>query len=370
MSRTWSLATIVCGFFLVQESALGRSVDGLTEGQPDQVIPGLNLSLVGLDRKGDAGGASLGVQIEFDGNFSEALQEPTDQNGHVRYDLSAGLRGSGQIAFDSADNPDNFVEAKLVGGFRRLAGGQFDFDAARTKRHQQLHWQQAKFASTDDEGYQAIERELRKLIREAGGPDSDVTVVDLNLVAGLESNQEISTKQLVYGLEAQLAAAGWSGVHAEHFEELPLWGKANLLDYPFAMVRLLTKADKNFIPSSTDLPVIRAGIAQVEPPDDDPRALAGDSSAFPRFDFEVSFKTRLAAAKGQQFYAALSFRKFQEIGADDVIKAAELDSYKYFVWLIGSEAGPYISYSVGRLPLDVTEDQTYKLGYQLHLGGQ
>lgn len=329
--------------------------------------PRLKLALVGLDRTDDAAGAALGVQFGLDGSFSQPLREPSQANDFVSYGLEFGLRGDGQVAFEQSGNPDDYSQGKLFVGVSRISGGEFRFQSQQAARRAKLLQEQAGDDVTE-ERYQEIQRELDQIMRAAVGPGSDVTAADLNLAAGIESNQSGSIKQYTYGLDVELSAIGWSGLHADRYQDVPLAGKLNVLDYPFALLRVVTQTDREFLPSSVHLPVLRFGIAQVDPQDQDPRTLAGETDAFPRAELEASFKTRLIRSEGREFYAAFDYRLFQELGASDAIKAAGLDRYAYFVGVVGSEAGPFVSYSTGRLPLDAVKDQTYKLGYQFTFG--
>lgn len=357
------LLMLVLGHALAAEPPVDEKArNALMGGLPD-----LKLSLVGLDRQNDASGTALGLQFALDSSLSEPLREPSRENDFVRYGLDFGLRGNGQIAFEQASNPDDQSKGEFFIGISRISGGELNFQNRRAQKRRDLMIEQSK-PDVSQERYDEIERELEGILREAVGPGSDINTADLNVTGGIETNQSGSLKQYTYGLDLELSAIGWSGLNAERFQDIPLWGKLNVVDYPFALLRVVTRTDSNFLPSSVHLPVLRLAIAQVDPQDMEPRTLAGETDSFTRGEVEASFKTRLIKTEGRDFYAAFDYRLFQELGASEAIKSAGLHRFEYFVWVVGSEAGPFVSYSTGRLPLDAVKDQTYKLGYQFTFG--
>lgn len=274
--------------------------------------------------------------------------------------LDLSLSAMGNVAFDSERNPNDFLETALSFAFFRSIGGVSEASAAISQSVRELR---AAFiaAETEDEEEAAIHK-LEELVRptltdqfywEAAG---DVS---------LESDQKFDSKQLVYGVHALFEVKGWSDDSA--------FAKFNILDYPFAALRALTGYETCsggsacFVPRGTSVPTLLVGLARVSPEDEDPRALAGDTSDFDRMRFEASFRTPIARVGDDRLYVSANYRYYKELDASPAVRGLGLDSFDYYTVVLGGSEGIYVSFTEGQLPLDVASDRVFELGYQFHL---
>jgi hypothetical protein len=173
--------------------------------------------------------------------------------------------------------------------------------------------------------------------------------------SGLESNQSFDDKQYYYGLQSGFDIKAWNPDSA--------LAQFNILDYPFALTRMIMGNDPRWMPRGSALPTFLVGIDQVIPQDADPRTLAGDDSAFPRFRFEAAYRTLVGHVGGQPAFFEVNFRHYHEIGASETVVSASLDRYTYVAAALLLPKGMYVSYSAGKLPLDAEDDRVFELGF-------
>jgi hypothetical protein len=158
------------------------------------------------------------------------------------------------------------------------------------------------------------------------------------------------------GITIDLGIKAWN--------ENNLLSKLNILDYPFAMLRLITSTDKRFTPYGSTLPTFQFSIDYVIPQNDTIRKqLVNNLNPFPRFKFETGFKTLVSNIKNDNIFFSANFRYYQEIKAPKEIVAAKLDMQMYFVMAIESSNGFYVSYANGKLPFDAKNDEVYSIGF-------
>ena len=106
------------------------------------------------------------------------------------------------------------------------------------------------------------------------------------------------------------------------------------------------------------------GLGIVDPTANSMREPLGEMSAYPRFNFEAAFKSVLLDTEATTISFQSDFRYYRELGASDAIKMADLDDTAYLVVALVSSNGMFVSYSSGRLPLDVNNDRVYELGFK------
>src|ERR1051326_3116384 len=78
---------------------------------------------------------------------------------------------------------------------------------------------------------------------------------------GMEANQDYTVKNYTYGGSLGIEIKNWN----------PDGCYYNVIDYPFALVRLLDGADTKFRPRGNALPSLRFALEQVVPSKDNPR---------------------------------------------------------------------------------------------------
>ena len=178
---------------------------------------------------------------------------------------------------------------------------------------------------------------------------------DISAHGTLETDQQFKNKQFTYGGRLGFAARDWTDRSLARF---------NILDYPFAAVRWLTGADKDFAPSGRALPVVIAGIDAIDPYDNHTRLnIDPNTGTYPRARFEAFFKTRMFHLTGKDLWFAADYRYYQEIGASRAIRDANLDQQQYFVMRLDLPYNFNVSYSTGKLPLDQKSARVYAVGW-------
>jgi hypothetical protein len=275
--------------------------------------------------------------------------------------LDLSLSAVGNVAFDSERNPNDFLETALSFAFFRSVGGVSQLSDRAFTQVQQLRAAFVAAKTADSE--EAIIRQLQELVRPAL---TDQFYWEAASDISLESDQNFDRKQLVYGVHALLEVKGWSDDSA--------FAKFNLLDYPFAALRAFTGYESCsgggsacFVPRGTSLPTVLVGIARVSPQDNDPRALVGEAADFDRLRIEASFRTPIARAGEDRLYISANYRYYKELDASAAVRSLGLDSFDYYTVVLGGSEGVYVSYTEGKLPLDVISDRVFELGYQFNL---
>lgn len=276
--------------------------------------------------------------------------------------LDFSLSATGNVAFDSDTNPNDFLKSTASFGFFQSRGAAPQY---RDQAHEDEVF--ANLIALEDEFVEAESEEEEEVIQEIVGLVrpilSDQFYFEIAGDASLESNQRFTEKQWAYGVHGVLEVKSWqidSGL-----------SRLNFFDYPFAAIRALSNYEDCgacFRPRGTSWPSLLVGLDRVSPQDMDPRALAGDKSDFDRLRVEASFRTPIARIQNNRIYAALNYRYYEELSASTTTEAADLDSFDYFTLTIGGSEGIYVSFTNGKLPLDATDDKVYELGFQFQLG--
>lgn len=263
----------------------------------------------------------------------------------------------GNVAFDSAINPADFLETKIsIAGFRDY-GGVSNTEAATAAINSKLN--QLDDAATSLEGAALLaNREQVKSI--VSSFFSDQFYLDYALDAGLESNQRFTQKQWTYGAKFDLEVKGYG-----KNSTLGWW---NIIDYPFALLRVFTGYGNTtqFKPLGSTLPTLAIGIDQVDPVDNSSREAVGETGKFDRAKGEVYFRTPIARISSLDIFANIDYRIWQELSPSQKIKAAGIDNFNYVTFSISSSNGVFVSYSDGKLPFDIESQRIYELGWKIN----
>ena len=283
--------------------------------------------------------------------------------------LDLRVVANGNVAFNKGTNPRDFLETKLsLAGFHSRGG------VKKLSEADQLLYNQYTDREVDADTMEELDEILGEEAGFLRGKLTDQFYVEFAADVSFESNQDFSQTQFVYSGRLGFEVMGWGDYTARSLSDSPLSAKLNFIDYPFALIRMLsgystcsddhgTETSTCFLPRGTSLPSVAVGVGFVDPQDAaDPRGMVGDRSSFPRLTPELSFKTPVARAFGNEVYFAANYRFYHEIAASAAVKAANLDSYHYVAVVLGPQVGPYFSYSAGRLPFDSRNDQVVELG--------
>jgi hypothetical protein len=304
-----------------------------------------------------SGGASDGV-FGFEYDFEKSIVNRTlNETSKNPMGLSLTFNARGDVAFNASENPNNFLE---TGGVIHLFQGIGGIDPTFENTPEQgraLQDALMKNITNDDfkhqrgPAYEALARQMTEYI-------TPQFFWDLQGHGTLEADQQFHNKQWTYGGKLAFVFRDWRN------NSPAAW--FNIFDYPFAAIRWLVDKE-DFQPSGRAFPSVVLGTDLVDPSMDKTRlALDPDTSPYPRGRVEVAFKTRVLHWQTQKLYFSAAFRYFQEFGASTAIKTANLDHSDYFVAKLDLPYRFNISFTNGKLPMDVKNDQVYAIGWALN----
>ena len=298
----------------------------------------------------DSNKVSLGFSYDWDFSFAKQHETPVKSS-----ELDFKLNAQGNVAFNKRINPADFLSTRFVFS-RKSFGGGF-VNKAPKELKDSLIAIKMRLADLDDEEVKQsplwgeLINHFKPLNR---------YYFDLNVSGGMESNQDFSLKQWMYGAQVMFSVKSYS-------DDNPL-SQLNFLDYPFALIRKLTGTDDHITPYGASFPVFMAGIDMVKPNKDPLRKqLVGNLNAFPRFRFEAGFRTLLAQILDNTIFFNANFRIYKELDAPVIIKNAKLGHYVFFTSSLTSNKGLFVSYSNGKLPFDAQANAIYEIGFNYKL---
>jgi hypothetical protein len=265
---------------------------------------------------------------------------------------SFGLKANGNVAFKKELNPNNFLETNINYSYTLHKGGVL------TTTNSEFFTEKNNIASKLILLKDPRSKEALNLWKEFGQKMKFSNQYTLNVspYIGYETNQEFSKTQFTPTVLVTIGAKAWDDQNA--------LARANIFDYPFALLRLLLKTDNTFTPYGSTIPTLQFGYSHVTPSNDDIREqLLNNTDPYPRFKVEAGFRTIITRIEKENIFFSSNFRYYKEINAPEIINTQNLNSFTYFVMALQSTSGLFVSYSTGRLPLDVNGDQVYALGF-------
>lgn len=294
---------------------------------------------------------SLGFEYKYENNWVKNRQK-----AQALFIQTYSLSFNGNVAFKKINNPNNFLESSFSYDGSFLFGGKAaPIDDATSDLIQQIEDTILERRSRR-EPYLHLYRQVNNLITV-----SDQFYLGLKGKLGFESTQDFSKKQWAPGLLLGLGAKGWNRQEALRY--------LNVLDYPFAVIRYLTRTDQDFTIYGSTFPSFLFGLDYVMPTQDDERQeLLGSLDPFTRLRFEAGFKTRVAQVGNEAIHFSANYRWYKELNAGAAIREADLQRFSFFVAAIESSSGLFVSYTTGKLPFDRRNDQIYAIGFKYDLG--
>lgn len=299
----------------------------------------------------DNSSSSLGFQYKFDNSWTKFRK--VKQSLFVQ-DYSIALNGN--IAFRKLLNPNSFqdVTVSYNGAFnwggQPLVIDEQTSSAIEALEDSILARRNRKLPVSD------LYKQVNTFIQV-----SDQFYIGVKGKIAFESNQDFSASQFVPGIVIGLGAKGWNEHEALRY--------LNILDYPFALIRLLTGTDDHFNVYGATFPSFLLGWDYVLPQKDTVRkSITGNENAFNRVRFEASFKTRVARIGNDLYNFNANYRWYNEVNASSAIKNSGLAFSNFFVAALESSSGLFVSYTIGKLPFDKKNDQVYSIGFKYDLG--
>jgi hypothetical protein len=252
--------------------------------------------------------------------------------------LNLDFKAEGNVAFKRNINPNDFLKTG------------FDLNYVYSRASvPSLGAPDSKCNRLDPQTAEECTKEAR---RSATG---DALVINLGLIATLESDQSFEKQAKTYG-----------GQVTTVYRPAPtsIWNQVNLLDWPFRLLRLTSNDALGTAPSPDAFPKVRLAFERVNPDKDTDRStVLGKTEEYNRANVELALTSPIGTIQGKQAKFEWSWRYFKEIGPDDAIKAAGLDRFRYSVTSIRVDSGWRVTYVVGRLPLDRQSDKVWEIGY-------
>jgi hypothetical protein len=318
-------------------------------------LTALNLRFKAFEAKAGTD-SSLGLEYSYEKSLKSHELDATV--GHP-LSLSFTARAKGNIAFNPKRNPADFLD---TGASFDLFGSKGGFepvvDTARWQAEmQQLNVLAAQLKGTPDElDASPVWKEIEAKVN---GRLSTQYFWRASGSFALESNQDFTQRQYAYGFLASGVIRAWNPKSA--------WAGFNVLDWPFAGLRYLTGAEPKFQPSGRALPLVLAGLEQVDPQKNTARlAVDPGKSGYGRWRGEVTMKSKVARIGGNDMWAFGSYRVFREVSPSSAIRRAGLANFEY--WAAGLELGNGlgVTYSKGKLPFERKTEQVFDIGYKLN----
>jgi hypothetical protein len=299
----------------------------------------------------DSNVLSLGFSYNWDIDLQGQKETSYQRNG-----FTVKLNTSGNVAFKKELNPLDFQQARLVFGHYGFLGGIVNvLEPDMVKRLNEI---KLKLASIEDED-ELKNSPLWNELTQAMGIKNHY-YYDFTINGGWEGTQDFTTNDINYGAQLRFSAKSYSDNN--------VLARSNILDYPFALIRYLSKTDGSVTPYGAALPVITVGIDLVKPIDDKERkVLTGNEKQFTRFRFEAGFRTLVAIAFNNTIHFNAAYRLFKELNAPSIVKTAGLNQFSYFTFSVTGADTYFFSYSYGKLPFDRTNNAVYELGFKLNL---
>lgn len=322
---------------------------GLTRGLSsplNDILEGLTMEFKTLDSS-DA----LGIGYVYDRDIAKRyFKNDVGKQGGV----SVKIKSSGDIAFNANDNPNDFIDGTVSLNAFFSRGGIKDIGAEeQVRRNNELV---SILVDVEPIRIEEFERspEFRELFESVRGNLSDQYYVNFDFEGGVEADQRFDAVRNKYGMHLTLIAKGWG--------EDSGFGAYNFLDYPAALVRYLFQYD-DWKPRGSAFPEFQVGLNRIMPKDaTDPRTIAGDSSDFSRFEFSGSYRSEIGRIFGEALFLEATLRYYSELNASLAVEVAGLDSFSYFTAAFLLPRNYFVSYSEGKLPLDVADQAVYQIG--------
>ena len=296
--------------------------------------------------KADGTDSLLGLGIGY--NYQRDLVMTTIKEKTARQTgLSLAFQTHGNVAFDKDTNPNDFLDADLSFSLYNSWGGAFTTSDIIRDKLNELETEMVKYTDGDKLRSSPYTREFARIVQ---NHLSSQYYLDFALSGGIESNQDFTRMQYVFGSRLGFDFKPWGS------------GYWNVFDWPFAAIRWFSGYDEELLPRGSSFPTVLLGIDQISPRADEYREALGDSSDFFRWRGEIAFRTPINSSS----YFEANVRYYKELNAADAIKQADQDEHLYFAAVITTGSGIFASYSTGKLPFDLQSQQVYSLGFKFN----
>ncbi len=276
----------------------------------------------------------------------------TDSSGTNASGFDFSIQTEGDVAFIKRNNPNNFLKSGIAIGYFNSSGGAVEISDKLSDSLTAVQRILGTYENIDSLNNSPLWKNYLKLISQYL---TTQIYFDFLLQANLESNQDFSIKDYVYGASFGFDVKAWN--------RNSTLSQLNILDWPFAVTRWLTGTEDNIQPWGSSLPTFLFNLDYVDPTADAIRKSLNKTKKYPRFGFETAFKTLVSRAFGNPLFFSADLRYYKEFGASKVIKNLGLDDSFYFAVELRQEDGLFVSYTTGKLPYDLQNNDVYAIGF-------
>jgi hypothetical protein len=265
----------------------------------------------------------IGLEFSYSTSFKRTTLKDTGKYKHG-YQFSFDLNGT--VTQNEEDNPRDFINAKL--SFSGNYSPSFNLNKVQIGLSPEK-CDAPQFADTR-ECILFDAAEIERFFEPVGG----AFYIDYGLNLGYETDQAFAAKNQIYG--------GFVYVGYEDFKR------------------------DSFMGYNSIKPSLRLAVDTVEPSSETPRALAGDESSYQRLSGDFSLVVPLQRLLGVLYYFNFNYRIFQELDASEISKSADLDAFQLRTYSLTTPTGLFLSYSSGRLPFGIKDENTVELGFNTY----
>jgi len=313
-------------------------------GRPLRLLEDLHVRLQ-AQQSSSQGETALGFAFDFAKPIGTS-ETPESES----FDLVA----RGNVAFDSASNPDDFTTVMLRA---RWFGSTMlgDDEKSRSERVAEFADPTAEELAELDSGSSDVGRLTRAWAEKLERTLPTEVVWDGELHAGLETNQTFGSRQMVFGLSTGVRPIAWNPEAA-----LSRW---NPFDVPAAALRWL--AGEPFRTSGRAWPTFVAGLDVVDASSNDLRGAVTNDESYLRARLEAATRSRAFTLGGEELHFTAAWRFFQELDAPAGARQADIDTTSHLALGLELPHGFELVYSAGRMPLDDQDDSVFAIGYHL-----
>lgn len=350
----------------LSDPALNPITESLAAGRLARLLEDLHVQFKTFERADDD---ELGLGFQY--SFAKKLLRSSESSA-----WSLDFAADGNVAFDREVNPDDFLSTTLrVRWFGTCALSSSsdsrakkvanlpdpsieDLAAFDLERFEEISERFAKEPSAQrirsDPDFIAVARSYAETVEKQLPPE---LIWNGDLHASLESNQDFSSRQSVFGAALGGRLVSWNP-DADA-------SRLNVFDFPGAALRWLAGQDEEFRPSGEAWPTVVTGLDLVDASDDDVRDALTDDDSFLRARVEAGLKTRVLTMDTEALFLSAGWRYYQEIDAPAAVRRADTDEASYFQVQLDLPKGWALTYAAGKLPLDLEEDSTFALGFNV-----
>jgi hypothetical protein len=355
--------TIDPGLSLALENFLGEKVSELLAKKTD------NFQLKYIEPNAEEDEPGWGVDYSWKVSKDSSPQfKPENGKVFSINRMSYELAIDGSYAFDEAKNNQDLstitANFKMAhGNFGKLSFVEKEISDAYLACLAPLKvpTSEAEAATFDRAGMACAK--ANGIDKKVKGDDDPAYYYWVDFHGGVEANQDYSQTHTLFGLTAALA-----------YQPDSAGANYNLFDLPFSWLRQAFGSARYVAP----YPSLLLGIDRIDADENDPRSALTADTTFSRLKAEVAFATQVANFSGQILRLTTSYRYYKEMSAPSAVKAAGLDEFNFFTAslrfpakmlpLIESDAYElFVSYTDGKLPFGVANDQTFEVGISTNI---